>query len=95
MMSFSIRIVVIAVAAVVMIGLVGALGDGDQRGGASPRNSDAHYRDKTGTITSPRNADCSQWAKNKPNASRGSLEAEGKGFEPSTGFPALDFESSR
>ena len=52
-------------------------------------------RDKTGTSTNPKNTSDSQIAKNKPNASRGSFSAEGKGFEPSTGFPALDFESSR
>ena len=52
-------------------------------------------RDKTGTNPFPKNEAGSQMAKNKSNASCGSFLAEGKGFEPSTGFPAPDFESGR
>ena len=62
-------------------------------GGAPPILAETK-RDKTGTSTIPKNTSGSQTAKNKPNASRGSFLAEGKGFEPSTGFPAPDFESS-
>jgi hypothetical protein len=50
-------------------------------------------RDKTGTNLLPRNEVGSLPAKNKPIARCFSFEAEDKGFEPSTGFPAPDFES--
>ena len=52
-------------------------------------------RDKTGTNLLPGNEVGSLPAKNKPLASGFSFEAEDKGFEPSTGFPAPDFESGR
>ena len=52
-------------------------------------------RDKRGTSASFQIESDLQVAKNKPNASRSSFEAEDKGFEPSTGFPAPDFESGR
>jgi hypothetical protein len=52
-------------------------------------------RDKTGTSSLPENGHGSQLAKNKPNASRGSFEAEGTGFEPATPCGALHFQCSR
>jgi hypothetical protein len=63
-------------------------------GGAVPIRLETN-RDKTGTNPLPRNAAASQMAKNMAKAGCISFEAEGKGFEPSTGFPAPDFESSR
>jgi hypothetical protein len=52
-------------------------------------------RDKTGTITVPRIDHSSQRPENKPNAGRGSFEAEGMGLEPTTGFPAPHFQCGR
>ena len=64
---------------------------------ASPgrQNSEARDKDKTGTTMSPENNTGPQVVAMQQLASRVSLEAEGKGFEPSTGFPAPDFESGR
>jgi hypothetical protein len=56
-------------------------------------NREARDRDKTGTSTSLENNTSSQAIGDQQLASRVSFEAEGKGFEPSTGFPAPDFES--
>ena len=58
-------------------------------------SDDARDRDKTGTNAVPENNCGSQAVANQPLTSRVSFEAEGKGFEPSTGFPAPDFESGR
>jgi hypothetical protein len=55
----------------------------------------AANRDKTGTIMSRQNDSGSQMVEVKPFTSRASFTAEGKGFEPSTGCPAPDFESGR
>jgi hypothetical protein len=95
MMSFNVRFVVITIAAFVAICLAGALGDGGQNSEPSQQNSEAHDRDDTGTSTTPKNNTGSQDAAMQQLASHVSFAAEGKGFEPSTGFPAPDFESSR
>jgi hypothetical protein len=95
MMSFNVRFVVITIAAFVAICLAGALGDGGQNSERSQQNSEAHDRDETGTSTTPKNNTGSQDAAMQQLASSVSFGAEGKGFEPSTGFPAPDFESSR
>ena len=50
-------------------------------------------RDKTGTNGCPTNENGSQVAVSSVLASRVSFRAEGKGLEPSTGYPAPDFES--
>jgi hypothetical protein len=55
----------------------------------------AANRDKTGTNADAENSTGSQVVGIQPLASRVSFKAEGKGFEPSTGFPAPDFESER
>ena len=49
----------------------------------------------TETKTCPDNNTGSQAVVMQQLASHVSFEAEGKGFEPSTGFPAPDFESGR
>src|SRR3954468_12373681 len=50
-------------------------------------------RDKTGTNASAKKERGSLIAENKPKASRGSFEAEGRGLEPPTAYAAPDFES--
>jgi hypothetical protein len=95
MVSFHVRLVVIMFAALVAIRPVRALDDGGQHSKPNQQNSEVRDRDKTGTTTSPENNTGSQGAAVQQLASRVSFEAEGKGFEPSTGFPAPDFESSR
>jgi hypothetical protein len=55
-------------------------------------NPEVADRDKRGTSTTSKNANGPQMAKNKPNASRGSFEAEGMGFEPTTAFAAPHFQ---
>ena len=93
MMSLIVRLVAFAIISLRMAHSIAAYGF-DVR----PDNVNLHIcevldRDKTGTNSSRKNETGSQTAKSKPNASRVSFGAEGKGFEPSTGFPAPDFES--
>src|ERR1700741_2953140 len=63
-----------------------AIGPGDAVAGAAQEGRlvvlqpEVSTRDKPGTSPPPENAKGSQVAKNKPNASRGSFEAEGMGF---------------
>ena len=52
-------------------------------------------RDKTGTFDERAEGAGPQVQAISVLASRGNLRAECKGFEPSTGFPAPDFKSSR
>ena len=95
MKSFQVRLVVITIVALVAARPVGALGAGGQNCEPGRQNSEARDRDKTGTTTSPENSTGPQAVAIQQLASRVSFEAEDKGFEPSTGFPAPDFESGR
>jgi hypothetical protein len=96
MRSLRIRLVMITIATIIVAGPVAAaLGEGCQNFEPGGHNREAHERDKTGTTTSPENSTGSQAVAIQELASEVSFEAEGKGFEPSTGFPAPDFESGR
>ena len=79
----------------VAIGLGNVVAGAAREGRLAVPKPEVSNRDKTGTSPTPENDNGSQVAKIKPNASRGSFEAEGMGFEPTTPFGALDFESSR
>jgi hypothetical protein len=63
-------------------------------GGLSRRGSEMAHRDKLGTNGSPEKHASSQALFDKGLASGFSFPAEGMGFEPTTPFGALDFESS-
>ncbi len=71
----------------------GALAHGGPIGASAVSLTEVGERDKTRTSAGPENGKGAQWVKNKPNASRRSLEAEGRGFEPPTPCGAPDFES--
>lgn len=60
----------------------------------NPAESRVLTRDKTGTIADQAKKESSQLLGVQEVASFGVSPAEDKGFEPSTGYPALDFESS-
>jgi hypothetical protein len=92
-MSFQIRLATIAIAALVAPRPADVVGCGGPDRKAIRQDSEVRDRDKTGTTTSPENNTGSQSAAIQQLASSVPFVAEGKGFEPSTGFPAPDFES--
>ena len=67
---------------------------GSPLGGAA-HSDQVSDRDKTGTESPSENSQSSQKLTIQALASPKIFQAEGKGFEPSTGCPAPDFESGR
>jgi hypothetical protein len=77
--------------AVLAVGLSASSFDADQS-----KNCDSvaiHNRDKTGTSASPETTNGSRTREISMSASRQDTVAEGMGLEPTTGFPAPEFQS--
>ena len=92
-MLFPIRLMVFSIAALVALQAraVQRIDEHDRR--LHSRPGEVANRDKTGTSGQPENNNGSQAIAIQQLASPVSFAAEDKGFEPSTGFPAPDFES--